>query len=97
MSEIFNEIFNYIKESKIIDTHEHFPRIESEMEKDTDVLKEYLTHYFNRDIGVSVVPLPFSNEVWFPRAIPCKLYADYLWGIPANRVSCTRESCLGQV
>jgi len=57
MNKIFEEIFNYVKDLEIIDTHEHLPAFENEREKDTDVLKEYLTHYFNRDLisaGLSI-------------------------------------------
>ena len=50
MAKTFEEIFNYLKGLEIIDTHEHLPYCESAREKDTDVLKEYLTHYFNRDL-----------------------------------------------
>jgi len=38
MSKIFEEIFNYVKDLEIIDTHEHLPAFENEREKDTDVL-----------------------------------------------------------
>jgi glucuronate isomerase len=50
MNRIFEEIFNYVKDLEIIDTHEHLPCLEDMREKDTDVLKEYLTHYFSRDL-----------------------------------------------
>lgn len=50
MKENFEEIFDYVKDLKIIDTHEHLPCLEGAREKDTDVLKEYLTHYFSRDL-----------------------------------------------
>jgi len=47
MTKTFKEIFSYVKGLEIIDTHEHLPYCESAREKDTDVLKEYLTHYFD--------------------------------------------------
>ena len=50
MNKIFEEVFDYVKTLKIIDTHEHLPVTEEAREKDTDVLKEYLQHYFNRDL-----------------------------------------------
>ena len=50
MTETFKEIFSQVKGLEIIDTHEHLPYCESAREKDTDVLKEYLTHYFDRDL-----------------------------------------------
>lgn len=50
MKEIYEEIFEYVLSLEIIDTHEHLPPKEELREKDTDVLKEYLAHYFNRDL-----------------------------------------------
>ncbi|MCK5578398.1 MAG: amidohydrolase, partial [Planctomycetes bacterium] len=50
MSKSFEKIFDYVKKLEIIDTHEHLPPTEKVREKDTDVLKEYLGHYFNRDL-----------------------------------------------
>ena len=49
-NKIYEEIFDYVKDLEIIDTHEHLPYREDARNKDTDVLKEYLTHYFNRDL-----------------------------------------------
>ncbi|MHB8278438.1 MAG: amidohydrolase family protein, partial [Candidatus Humimicrobiaceae bacterium] len=31
-------------------THEHLPSFEADRERDTDVLKEYLSHYFSCDL-----------------------------------------------
>lgn len=50
MQSIFEELFEYIKDLEIIDTHEHLPPFEKEREKDTDVLKEYLIRYFSCDL-----------------------------------------------
>lgn len=50
MSEIFDEILEYVQTLEIIDTHEHLPAFENLREKDTDVLKEYLTHYLSCDL-----------------------------------------------
>ncbi|MFW6271080.1 MAG: amidohydrolase family protein [Bacillota bacterium] len=44
------ELFEYIKNLKIIDTHEHLPAAEDKRDRDTDVLREYLAHYFSRDL-----------------------------------------------
>jgi len=33
MDKIFEEIFNYVKDLEIIDTHEHLPASENEIEK----------------------------------------------------------------
>ena len=40
----------------VIDTHEHLPAHEAHREQDTDVLREYLTHYFNRDLISAGLP-----------------------------------------
>lgn len=50
MNETIEEIHEYVSELEIMDTHEHLPAREDLRERDTDVLKEYLTHYFNRDL-----------------------------------------------
>lgn len=50
MDKIYNEIFDYLKKLEIIDTHEHLPSFEADRESDTDVLKEYLSHYFSCDL-----------------------------------------------
>ncbi len=50
MSRVFEEIFEHVQALEIIDTHEHLPAFENLRDKKTDVLKEYLTHYFNCDL-----------------------------------------------
>ncbi len=50
MGDVFQEIFEYVEGLTIIDSHEHLPHREEAREKDTDVLKEYLAHYYNRDL-----------------------------------------------
>ena len=40
----------------VIDTHEHLPSSEQVRDRDTDVLKEYLAHYFNRDLISAGLP-----------------------------------------
>ncbi|MBM3700806.1 MAG: amidohydrolase [Actinobacteria bacterium] len=50
MEEVFDCILDYINNLEIIDTHEHLPSYEEDRYKDTDVLKEYLNAYFNRDL-----------------------------------------------
>jgi len=50
MSNAKNELLDYINALEIIDTHEHLPRSDEARDRDTDVLKEYLLHYFNRDL-----------------------------------------------
>ncbi len=50
MNKIFEEIYEHVQSIEIIDTHEHLPASENLRERHTDVLKEYLTHYFNCDL-----------------------------------------------
>jgi len=50
IKENYFKILEYINTLKIIDTHEHLPCREEDRIKDTDVIKEYLSHYFNRDL-----------------------------------------------
>lgn len=49
-NKVYREILNYLKTIEVIDTHEHLPSNEKDRDKDTDVLKEYLSHYYNRDL-----------------------------------------------
>lgn len=39
------ELYRFINELPIIDTHEHLPFREDLRDKDADVLQEYLSHY----------------------------------------------------
>jgi glucuronate isomerase len=50
MGKIYEEIYDYVKDLEVIDTHEHLPPFERLREKDTDVLKEYLAHYMSCDL-----------------------------------------------
>jgi uncharacterized protein len=54
---MYEELFEYVYSLEIIDTHEHLPYKETAREQKTDVLKEYLTHYFNRDLISAGLPL----------------------------------------
>lgn len=56
MNKDYEELYHYIKTLKIIDTHEHLSSKEEDREKDTDVLKEYLNHYFSRDLISAGLP-----------------------------------------
>ena len=46
----------YVGGLTILDTHEHLPSTESVRDRDTDVLREYLAHYFNRDLISAGLP-----------------------------------------
>ncbi len=50
MKDHFNALLEYINTLKIIDTHEHLPCKEEDRIQDTDVIQEYLGHYFDRDL-----------------------------------------------
>ena len=52
----YEKIYEFINTLSIIDTHEHLPAYESLRDRDTDVLKEYLTHYFNCDLISAGLP-----------------------------------------
>ena len=45
----YSELLEHIQSLRIIDTHEHLP-FESKRSRDTDVLAEWLTHYFSSDL-----------------------------------------------
>jgi len=45
----YTELFDHIQSLKIIDTHEHLP-FEADRAKETDVLEEWLAHYFSSDL-----------------------------------------------
>lgn len=63
MNQSFNEILNYLNTVPIIDSHEHLPSNEKDRDKDTDVLKEYLLHYFNRDLITSGLTLSSYEKI----------------------------------
>lgn len=46
----YEEIYDYLKDITIIDTHEHIPTNEKYRDQDTDIIKEYLTYYFSSDL-----------------------------------------------
>lgn len=50
MNNAYDELVDYIDALWIIDTHEHLPPGEERRDRETDVLKEYLRHYFSSDL-----------------------------------------------
>ena len=46
----YEEIYDYLKDIVIIDTHEHIPVAEKYRDQQTDLLKEYMTYYFCSDL-----------------------------------------------
>lgn len=76
----FKELFNYINTIEIIDTHEHLPSFEVDRERDTDVLKEYLSHYFGCDLisaGFSKIDYKKIMESKLPIIEKWKLIEPY--------------------
>ncbi|NLJ41087.1 MAG: amidohydrolase family protein [Clostridiales bacterium] len=64
MNKNFNEIFDYVKDLTIIDSHEHLPYCEDFREKNTDALREYLIHYFSSDlISAGLNPEDFQKAI----------------------------------
>jgi len=59
----YNEILNYIETLDIIDTHEHLPCREEDRDMKADVLKEFLGHYFNRDLVSAGLSMENHNRV----------------------------------
>ena len=50
MNDTDDSIHGCVEQMSIIDTHEHLPPFESQRDRETDLLKEFLSHYFNRDL-----------------------------------------------
>lgn len=46
----YEKILEHIEGLEIVDTHEHLPGRDADRPKDTDVLAEWLTHYFSCDL-----------------------------------------------
>jgi len=61
------ELLGYVESLEIIDTHEHLPPYERLRERHSDVLREYLRHYFSRDlISAGMPPLVLDGAVMNP-------------------------------
>lgn len=50
MKNVYDRLYEKICGMPVIDTHEHLPYKEDAREKNTDILREYTSHYFNRDL-----------------------------------------------
>lgn len=62
----YNEIYEYVKTLKIIDTHEHLNSKELKQNYKSDILSEYLIHYFSCDLisaGFTDIEKIRSNEI----------------------------------
>lgn len=47
---LYERLYNAISDMPVIDTHEHLPSWERSRNQNSDVLTEYLTHYFSCDL-----------------------------------------------
>ncbi len=50
MDEVYKEILSEVKKIPVIDTHEHLPAKEENLDQDRDILNEYLSHYMSSDL-----------------------------------------------
>jgi len=66
MHKAFEEIRSYVEGLEVIDTHEHLFAFEKDRDMHTDVLKEYLLHYFNRDLVSAGLPPADLEKVMNP-------------------------------
>lgn len=71
MNGTYELLLDYIRGLEVIDTHEHLPAYEHDRAKDTDILSEYLTHYFSSDLVSAGLPrreLAFARDPKRPLA-----------------------------
>ncbi len=86
MQPIYDEIFSYVQSLPIIDTHEHLPYREDQRETDTDVLREYLVHYFSSDLvaaGMKRADMEAARDVSKPLMERWKMVEPY-WQLARN-------------
>ena len=57
MDKIYNEIFDYVKEMEIIDTHEHLPSFEADRDKDV-----YSTALISTNVTLQSTALCFNKN-----------------------------------
>lgn len=79
----YEEILDYIRSLTIYDTHEHLPYTESARKQPTDVLDEYLIHYFSIDIenaGLSKAQKQRVRDITLPLMQRWKLAEPY-WNL----------------
>ncbi len=69
MSNAYENIYEYVSTLDIVDTHEHLPHREENRPLETDILREYLTHYFSCDLvsaGLPVKELERCRDISLP-------------------------------
>lgn len=82
----YESIFEYVSGLPVVDTHEHLPDRGAGREKPTDVLKEYLTHYFDKDLisaGMPPATLEFARDIGKPLMDRWKAVEPY-WSLASN-------------
>ena len=86
MNTRFEEILEYIKGLTIIDSHEHLPGREEFRENNTDILREYLIHYFSSDLiamGLKREEMDYVRNVDKPLMERWDLVEPY-WNLARN-------------
>lgn len=86
MQTIYDELFSYVNTLPIIDSHEHLPSREELRETDTDILREYLVHYFNSDLvaaGMKFADVEAARDVSKPLMERWKMVEPY-WQLARN-------------
>lgn len=82
----YEKILEYVSGLMIIDTHEHLPDHAERREKPTDVLREYLTHYFDKDLvsaGMPTKTLEYVRDAGKPLMDRWRAAAPY-WELARN-------------
>ena len=80
MKGAYEALREYVFGLEIIDTHEHVPASEAERDPNSDVLSEYLTHYFSCDLvsaGLKPAELEFVRDPSKPLKKRWKLAEPY--------------------
>ena len=86
MKNYYEEILDYVNALQIIDSHEHLPGYEKNRERDTDILKEYLSQYFSSDLvsaGLKFSELEFARDEKQPLTERWKVVEPY-WNLARN-------------
>lgn len=86
MGKYYEEILEYVNSLTIIDSHEHLPGREELREQDTDILKEYLRHYFDRDLvsaGLKPSEIQIARDPHRPLTERWKMVEPY-WNLARN-------------
>jgi len=86
MTSTYEALREHVFSLDIIDTHEHLPPFEADRPKDTDVLAEYLSHYFSSDLvsaGLSDEGVASARDASKPLAQRWKTVEPY-WEAARN-------------